>query len=385
MPSKTWVLADAEHGIFVDHCALGAGELGLPNCSVVKRTLQVGVRREVDIIEASSTKVHCVIVPTRGMGIWRAESNGVPLRWKSPVHGPVHPSMVRLWEPSGIGWLDGFDEFFVRCGLESNGAPEFHPNGTLRYPLHGRIANTPAHRVEIQADSDTGRLTVSGVVDEARLFGNKLRLTAAITIQPDSPVIEVSDVVSNLSAIDSELELLYHVNLGVPLLSPGAKVLLPLDRLCPRDEVAEGNLPEWDLYGPETPGAPEAVFFCSLRGDAEGRTQAMLKSADGQRACRLHFNRRQLPFFTLWKNRLPVEDGYVTGLEPCINFPNPRSFEHSRGRVDALSPGDSRVFEIRIEGLAGAESVDAAAAEIAALQGDLPPEIVRSPDPDWSA
>ena len=47
------------------------------------------------------------------------------LGWKSPVHGPVHPNFVPLNEPSGLGWLDGFDELFVRCGLESNGAPDF--------------------------------------------------------------------------------------------------------------------------------------------------------------------------------------------------------------------------------------------------------------------
>lgn len=385
MTVKSWVLADADHGIYSDHCALGSAELGVPNCSVVKRTLHVGVRRGVDVVELSNGSAHCVAVPTRGMGIWRAESSGVPLRWKSPVHGPVHPSMVRLWEPSGLGWLDGFDEFFVRCGLESNGAPEFHPNGTLRYPLHGRIANTPAHRVIVESDPESGRVSLIGEVDEARLFGNKLRLTATISLRADSPVIEVFDTISNLSTIDSELELLYHINLGVPLLSPGATVVLPLDRICPRNDVAEGNLPEWNVYGPETPGAPEAVFLCRLRGDDQGHTQAMLRSADGEKACRLRFNLRQLPYFTLWKNRLPVEDGYVTGLEPCINFPNPRSFEQSRGRVDALSPGDSRTFEIRIEGIAGAEAVDRAAAEIAALQGELPPEIVPTPDPDWAA
>ena len=112
------------------------------------------------------------------MGIWHARLGDVHLGWQSPVKGPVHPAFVRLDEASGMGWLDGFDELLVRCGLESNGAPEFNDNGTLRYGLHGKIANRPAHKVEVTIDGDSGQITVLGVVDEARLFGNKLRMTS---------------------------------------------------------------------------------------------------------------------------------------------------------------------------------------------------------------
>ena len=58
--------------------------------------------------------------------------DGEAIGWKSPIAGPVHPSLVSLGEPSGLGWLDGFDEFIVRCGLESNGAPDFDANHKLQ-------------------------------------------------------------------------------------------------------------------------------------------------------------------------------------------------------------------------------------------------------------
>ena len=53
----------------------------------------------------------------------------VEVGWQSPVDGPVHPQFVPLADPSGLGFLDGFDELIVRCGLESNGAPEFDERG----------------------------------------------------------------------------------------------------------------------------------------------------------------------------------------------------------------------------------------------------------------
>ena len=94
--------------------------------------------------------------------------------------------------PTGIGWLDGFDELLVRCGLESNGAPEFQPDGRLRYGLHGKIANIPAHKVEVAIDGDAGRIAIRGTVDEARLFGSKLRLETSIETEVGRPGLVVS-------------------------------------------------------------------------------------------------------------------------------------------------------------------------------------------------
>ena len=89
------------------------------------------------------------------MGLWKAWlGEQLTLGWKSPVRGPVHPNFVPLMEPSGLGWLDGFDELLCRCGAESNGAPDFTEQGALTFPLHGRLANRPAHFVEVAVDGD---------------------------------------------------------------------------------------------------------------------------------------------------------------------------------------------------------------------------------------
>jgi hypothetical protein len=69
------------------------------------------------------------------------------LGWDAPLHGPVHPKFVSLPDRGGIGWLAGFDEWLCRCGLSSNGPPGL--DGGTSLPLHGRIANLPAHHVEV--------------------------------------------------------------------------------------------------------------------------------------------------------------------------------------------------------------------------------------------
>ena len=387
MPLRTWTLTDQQQDIYVDQIAIAPENVGgrAAGYSVTKRTLNGGNWRGVEVVEVNNGRLRFTVLPTRGMGIWRAALGALQLGWKSPVHGPVHPSMVRMNDPSGIGWLDGFDEMLVRCGLESNGAPEFNEQGTLVYGLHGKIANIPAHQLQVSIDGDEGEISVRGVVDEARLFGNNLRLESTITTRVHEPSMTITDVVSNISAEESDLELLYHVNFGIPLLEPGAKAIVPVQKLAPRDVVAKGNLPEWDTYGPPTPGLAEAVFYLQLCADGGGNTEAVLHNEAGSQGVAIRHNTGQLPYFALWKNMQAEQDGYVTGLEPAINFPNRKSFEKQHGRVVEMKPWEQRTFELTIEALPDEAAVAAATARVAALQEGATPQILDRPDPQWSA
>lgn len=386
MAKKTWTLCDVDQDVYVDGLSLSPDQVGgsAKGYSIAKRTLRGGLREGVDVVEVDNGTFRFVVVPTRGMGIWNAALGSMRLGWKSPVKGPVHPAFVHFNEASGIGWLDGFDEMLVRCGLESNGAPVFNADGSVRNVLHGRIANIPAHRMEVSIDGDSGELAVTGVVDEARLFGNKLRLTSTISTRVGRPGLTVTDVVTNLSAEPGELELLYHTNFGIPLVGAGAKVVLPVAKMAPRDAAGVGNLNQWDTYGPETPGAPEAVFFFDLAADAAGNTQALVHNVAADQGASLKFNKNQLPCFTLWKNRQAAADGYVTGLEPATNFPNRKSFEKQQGRVIVLAPGESRTMEVVLEVHPDAAGVAVARKAVIELQRGVTPEILPQPDPQWS-
>ena len=177
MPVKTWKVDDPSGDV-----QFLISKQDFPGVEVAagKRVHSGGLSEGVTSVEINNGKLTLVVLPTRGMGIQRVVPSGdselKTIGWQSPVRGPVHPAFVDLGEPSGLGWLDGFDEFFVRCGLESNGAPDFDPKtGRLLYPLHGRIANRPAHDVELTVDSDKQEISLRGVVEETRFHFLKLR------------------------------------------------------------------------------------------------------------------------------------------------------------------------------------------------------------------
>jgi Domain of unknown function (DUF4432) len=358
---------------------------GQGNFSITQKTLRGGLSDGVETLEIHNGLLKFIVVPTRGMGIWKAWLNDFEIGWQSPVRGPVHPAFVDLGEPGGLGWLDGFDELFVRCGLVSNGAPEFADNGKLLYPLHGRIANRPAHDVSVSFNAATNTLSVRGVVEESRFHITKLRLTSTISTQLGSNKITVVDAIENFAETPQEVQMLYHVNFGTPLLEAGAQVVFPYKTLVPRNAHAAGKISEWDYYPAPTPGLEEQVYFFDLYADNAGTTQVMLKNAHGDKAAVLEFNPEHLPCFSLWKNPAGLRDGYVTGLEPGTNFPNPRSFEGQHGRVLKLAAGQTASLVVSLQLLDNASAIQQAEQKITEIVGGRPQQTHAAPQDDWCA
>ena len=154
MALQSQVILDQSKNLSLEEWSLGDAQPQPGKISVTKRRLRGGLSEGVDEIRVHNGSFSFSVLPTRGMSLWKAWSGDEEIGWKSPVRGPVHPSLVPNNEPSGLGWLDGFDELLVRCGLESNGAPEFDEDGRLKYPLHGRIGNKPAREVSVEIDSE---------------------------------------------------------------------------------------------------------------------------------------------------------------------------------------------------------------------------------------
>jgi hypothetical protein len=383
---KSWILTDVLGDIWVDSFGVANHTLRLPTAhawSVGKRTLRGGLRDGVDLIHVHNGALSYAILPTRGMGLWRGDYHGHPLGWHPPVLGPVHPHHVEANDRGGLGWLNGFDEWLCRCGLSSNGPPG--QDGGRPLTLHGRIANLPAHHVEVRVSLDPPyELSVLGQVDEAALFFGHLRLTTTYTTVPGSNRVVIHDVVENRSASPAEMQLLYHCNIGPPFLEAGSRVVAPVREMAPLTARAAEGIDTFETYAGPTPGFAEQVYAYDLLADAAGRTLALLYNAAADRGCCLRFNHRELPCFTVWKNCLPLEEGYVTGLEPATNFPNFKTFERGQGRVRQLPPGGRWEAKWSIEVFDSASGVSAALAEVATLQAQARATIHRTPQPKFS-
>lgn len=371
-----------------EELSLGAGEW-----HIEKRRLRGGTQDGVDMVEVNNGRLSFTVVPTRGMGIWRGQFEGIPLGWESPVRAPVHPCHVRLEERGGLGFLDGFNEWVVRCGLESNGAPgedvmvdNMGNEKRVNLTLHGRIANIPADRVEVRVGLDPPHeLSIIGAVHERTMFGANLLMTSCVTTALGCNWMRVADSVENKRSTPGEVQLLYHCNYGGPFLEDGSRLLAPVRCVAPRDARATEGVRRWDIFESPQAGFVEQVYFCEPLWDGNGRTKFMLENRGGDKATAVSFSKGQLPYFTLWKNTADPKEGYVVGLEPATNYPNRKAFERSRGRVVKLGPGEIYRAEILLETYLGKTDVARAEDEIVNIQKVVRPTILPSPDPRFSA
>lgn len=392
MPVTRFLLTDTASGTWQERFALRPDEglrlAGAENWSIRKETLPGGLSDGVDVVTLDNGVLAVNVLPTRGMGVWDATCRGLRLGWRSPAERPVHPAFVPVENANGLGWLRGFGELLCRCGLTSNGPPGPDPHGNpieSPLPLHGRIANLPAHRVEVSIDdAGPGSISVTGIVDEATLFGSNLRLATTVSTTAGSKDFAIRDVVTNRSAGTAESQLLYHINVGPPFLGPGSRIVVPATDIAPRDARAAEGWESWDVCGPPEPGYAEQVYFARPVPNDRGESFVMLRTAGGDKGVTVHFRTDRLPCLALWKNTAAEADGYVVGLEPATNFPNHRSFERTQGRVVRLGPGESYETHLRIAVHDRLESVAALEAIAAGMTADRAPQVHRTPQPGFS-
>lgn len=325
---------------------------------VRRARLQEGRERGVEVLEVrTGGGLDFTVVPDRGMGIADARFRGVPFAWMSPT-GIVAPEH---YEPDGAGWTRGFfGGLLTTCGL-TNVGPAVEEEGE-RVGQHGRIAYVPAREVETGRawSGDELRLRVRGVLREIVPFRYGLTLRRTIEARAGAKRLRLTDVVRNTGGRPAPLMLLYHVNLGYPLLAPGAEVVVPSRSVTPRDERAEEGVGRWDRVPEPTAGYRERVFYHDVRPDPDGAAAAgVLNPAfdagipgEGLGAY-VRYDPDQLPRLVQWK--MTSEHMYVVGLEPANCLPEGRVRERERGTLTVLEPGESRRFELEVGVLVGGE------------------------------
>lgn len=385
------ILLSAEQSIRLDDWHISSGAIvRRPTAafSVRKLTLHGGKQEGVDLVVVDNGCLRITLIPTRGLGVLKVESGDVRLGWDSPVKEVVHPHFVNLAARGGLGWLDGFNEWMVRCGLENCGGPgrdQFVTNTGARAEmdlgLHGKIANIPASEVEVIIGRQPPyTIRVRGEVNERMFYGPKLELATELATTPGSNRFTITDTITNRGAGEQEFQLLYHVNFGAPLLEAGAQFVGPVQHVTPFNETAALGVQTWSEYLGPTPCFVEQVFCLRPFADPYGWTTLMLQNARADRGASMRFAMEQLPYVSLWKSTAAIEDGYVTGIEPGTGFPNTRGVERQLGRVPRLAPGSSRTFAIEYAVLRNSTEVAQTARGIVHVQGGRKTRLELSPE-----
>jgi hypothetical protein len=178
-------------------------------------------------------------------------------------------------------------------------------------------------------------MEASATVDEVSALGHRLELSRRWTTRTGEGLLELVDVTRNLGREPEPAPLLYHVNLGAPVWSPGATLALDARRTIPRDEDA---VEPWDRALDLVPGARERV----VEHEVNERAATVDSPPTGLRLTL----RWDLPRLHQWVH--PAPGIAVLGLEPANCSVRGRAFDRAEGRLPVLEPGEERVTRLEI-------------------------------------
>ena len=274
--------------------------------------------------------------PDRALDIGSASFRGVPLAWLSST-GITRPD---AYEPAGRGWLRTFGGGLVTtCGLDSFGPPADDADGVVG--MHGRIGSISARLDEVGVNPE--RITVRGQVRQTAVFGENLLLDRRISTAVGSSSFTIEDTVTNDGEDPSPHMVLYHVNLGWPLLDTGTTIDIPARSVTPRDADAAAGLERRTDIGEPERGFREQVFI----HEADDQHIARVINESRGMSLSLRFS-ETLPAIFQWK--LTATKHFVLGLEPANTSEiNGRAAARANGTLPVLEPGESRSYSIDIE------------------------------------
>jgi hypothetical protein len=310
-------------------------------------TLPNGVR----LIEATnSSGLSFTVLPDRGLDIWSATYNGLPLTWLA-AGSPYQPDV-------GQSWLRVFNGgLLVTCGLTHAGPPESEPITDGGKDIHGLYTFMRATDVAVIGgwDDDAGTyvMELRGTVMVGALSREQLRLDRVYRLRLGEPTIEWQDRVTNVGIQSDPLMVLYHVNFGYPLVWAGTQLHTPYHVVTPRDAEAQKGVETWPVYEAAEPDYLEQVFFHHVNADADGNTRVAL--AHDAFGIELVWNTGPLPYLTQWKNTRT--QFYVCGVEPGNCIPEGQVAARDSGRLVMIEPGQSYEFGMAINVLDGADAV----------------------------
>lgn len=297
--------------------------------------------RGIDIISGSGLQY--TVLPDRGMDISLASFKGINLVYLT-TNAETHPS---FYEPEKFGWLRTFaGGLLTTCGLTYLGSPVTDNGEELG--LHGRYSTIPARQVAdlSQWKGEEFHIKVRGIIEEGYIFGNKLRLEREITTVAGSNSLHISDIVTNFGFSISPYTILYHINIGYPLLSENAELIINPERTVPRDDNAAAGLADFRHFIKPQAGIKEQVFEHRMKDDSGGKASVTLKNKNIKIALTIKFNVDCLPYLVQWK--MLGQGEYVLGLEPANMSGRNRKQLKEEKTLPYLNPGETVTNNIDI-------------------------------------
>jgi Domain of unknown function (DUF4432) len=312
----------------------------------------------------------------RGMDPGYAEYAGASLAWLPPKLFPA-PS---FWENDDHAWvryiLGGLCN---TAGLVTIGNPQdvdvshfkFHSRHIDRFGTHDRVGIIPASHFNYgeRWEGDRCFLWAEGSVRQEIVYGENLLLVRRYESELGTSSFRLRDVVRNDGYYPTPHQLLYHFNIGYPVVDDGSELLAAVTGPVP-GSIFEDNAASSERY--RAFSGPEKEFFAEgfeipVAAGPNGRVAvAVVNRAfspiEGGLGVYLSYDPATLPVYLEW--RMMGEGLYAVGMEPSTNGFHTIPELLALGSPVMMQPGEERVYDLEFGVLPGGTAIDAFAAQL---------------------
>ena len=285
--------------------------------SIRRYTLTGGKEAGLDILDCDNGKIRFLLNLSKASDIMQLYHEGQNMSFISK-NGFTKREITFLRRFEG-GML-------YTCGLDSVGGRE-------GYELHGTLHNTPAELISAVCDREG--IAVEAVVRDTALFGKNLVLKRKIVSKLGSERVTLTDTLVNEGYSDEDYCLLYHINVGYPMLDEGARVVADVAKCKPRTPWSVERASDMFDIGDSVACEEETCYFLDLN-----KPEASLVNARIGKKLTVSYSGETLPHFIEWKSM--ASGDYALGFEPCTTELD-GSFEYK-----TVKAGESVTFEVNI-------------------------------------
>jgi len=318
------------------------------------------------------------IMVDRAMDLGGMTFRGVPVGWRSPT-GFRSPWLHEVDAEDGLGWLRSFSGMMNSCGLDhimgvtEDTAEHFcYPDrARIFHTLHGRISYQPARLTGYgeRWDDDRCYLYAEGEIRQAAMYGENLILERRIEVEVGTDTVTFHDRVRNLGFYPTPHALLYHINLGWPVVDKETRLVAPI-----QSTPFMVHDPRATDIGPIEQADPQSRFFQQVYehqivAEDDGTARAALindafETPAGETgvALEIAYDGRAMPAFFQWQNL--QEGNYVVAIEPATVHGGSRSDWKERGELQIINHDDQRDYRLAITPHAGAAAISALQARL---------------------
>ena len=285
--------------------------------SIRRYTLTGGRGKGLDVLDCDNGNIRFLLNVSKALDLMQVYHQGQNVSFLSK----------NAFVKDNLPFLNRFEGgMLYTCGLDSVGGRE-------GFEIHGSLHNTQAEVHHVECDEKG--IAIEATIKNTALFGKNLTLKRRVTSKVGADNLTIEDTVVNDGYLAQEYCLLYHVNVGYPMLDAGGKIIMNVDSIIPRNDYAKENIDSVFTTCEPKADEQEVCYFIKNKDDKVEYVNEKI----GKKFT-LRYSKETLPCLVEWKSM--VSGDYALGLEPCTTELDDR-FNYS-----ILQAGQSINFKLDI-------------------------------------